>query len=287
MNIQHVIRTFILFGFAALIAKLHLTGDLGKYINVKYSTISLIALAILSLLFVVQLTRIKKSSSREHPDHDCGPSCDHSDLHRWSIKGVLAYLLLLSPILSGFILPPKTLDASMAAKKGVLMQTAGSMPSPSFPDTQAVDPSFSEEEPSILYFDDLYTESLDRMLQQPTIVFNDFDYVEYADTISFHPYEFIGKEVEMTGFVYREEGMAFSQLVIARFIITHCIADAGVIGFLAEWEGADTVQEDSWVKVKGTIEVTQYGDYELPFIQVSEWEIVEPPADPYVYPKLN
>ncbi|WP_134701482.1 TIGR03943 family protein [Ammoniphilus sp. YIM 78166] len=283
MNSQQLLRAGILLGFALLIGQMHWTGEIAKYINIKYSAMSLIACALLFLLFLAQLGRIRNTQQTQH-DHHCGAGCDHHHL-RWSFKGGLAYAILSIPLITGFLLPAKTLDAAMASKKGVMIQS----PSP-----KASAASMEEEHPipvsredQLVYLDDLYEDSLNVLIQQPEIIFNDFDFVEYADTISFYPREFIGKTVELSGFVYKEEGMDPSQLVVARFIITHCLADAGVIGFMAEWEDAETLQEDTWVRVKGTLDITQYGDFELPKLKVEEWEMVGMPADPYVYPKLK
>lgn len=259
-----------------------------QYLLILYSAISLIACVLLSFLFLVQVGRIW-NQKKELDHHHCSPDCSHTDPYRWSAKGGLAYVILLTPVLAGFLLPPKTLDASMAEKKGVLMQSAISSPSAPAMDgaSQETDHTPPMESIDPVYLEDLYEESLNRLVHKPTIVFNDFDFVEYADTISFYPQEFVGKNIELTGFVYKEEGMTSSQLVVARFIITHCLADAGVIGFLAEWDEAEKLKEDTWINVKGTLEVSSYGDYELPLLKVTEWEEVEMPADPYVYPKLN
>lgn len=282
LSSQQLLRAGILLGFALFIGRLHWTGDIAKYINIKYSAISLIACVILFLLFVAQLGRIR-NARYEDQDHQCGSGCNHSHHLRWSFKGILAYVILLVPVLTGFLLPVKTLDAAMASKKGVMIQSPKA--SSTVPNEEHTIPEPREED--LVYLDDLYESSLNHLIQQPEIVFNDFDFVEYADTISFYPQEFIGKKVELSGFVYREEGMDPTQVVVARFIITHCLADAGVIGFMADWEDAQKLEQDTWVRVKGTLDVTQYGEFELPLLKVEEWEKVSVPADPYVYPKLK
>ncbi len=69
---------------------------------------------------------------------------------------------------------------------------------------------------------------------------------------------FNGRKITLNGFVYREQDFASNQLVIGRFLITHCIADAGLIGFLAEFDQEMTVSEDTWMEVTGTIRLTEY-----------------------------
>ncbi len=284
LNSQQLLRAGILLGFALLIGRLHWTGELAKYINIKYSAMSLIACVLLFLLFFAQLGRIRPVDQTQH-DHSCSSGCQHHHHLRWSLKGGLAYVILSIPLVTGFVLPAKTLDAAMASKKGVMIQSPS--PKVSAAPMEEEHPLPESREHNFVYLDDLYENSLNELIQQPEIIFNDFDFVEYADTISFYPREFIGKKVELSGFVYKEEGMDPSQLVVARFIITHCLADAGVIGFLAEWEDAEKLEEDTWIRVKGTLDITQYGEFELPKLHVEEWEKISMPADPYVYPKLN
>ncbi|WP_120119243.1 hypothetical protein [Bacillus terrae] len=47
---------------------------------------------------------------------------------------------------------------------------------------------------------------------------------------------FVGKEVEITGFVYKEPEFKENQLVIARFGISCCYADALVYCIFRRWK---------------------------------------------------
>jgi putative membrane protein len=51
-------------------------------------------------------------------------------------------------------------------------------------------------------------------------------YASYYEIISMNPKAYIGKRIKSSGFVYKEEGFDSNQLVVSRFIITQCIADA-------------------------------------------------------------
>ncbi len=69
----------------------------------------------------------------------------------------------------------------------------------------------------------------------------------------------------------KEVGISFTeyiQLVISRFLITHCVADASIVGFLTEFPEAPTLTEDTWLEVVGTIGQTTYEGASLPVIHI-------------------
>ncbi|MDE1455968.1 TIGR03943 family protein, partial [Bacillus paralicheniformis] len=74
------------------------------------------------------------------------------------------------------------------------------------------------------------------------------------------------------------------QLVLSRFMITHCIADASLIGFLAEWSGAEQLQPDTWIELEGTLGKASYNGAVIPIIRTKRWKEISEPKQPYVYP---
>ncbi|WP_391559578.1 TIGR03943 family putative permease subunit [Robertmurraya sp.] len=302
---QQLLRAFILLGFAGFIFKLHYTGDIGKYINTKYVGFSQVASVLLVFLFFIQLQRIWVPKEKlHHHNHECdhGHGCehDHGFSSGWSMKPLFSYLILVIPLLTGFVLPAKTLDADMASKKGLLLSSPAtgekssretSTPIPqeqisimANDSTGNSQGSSEQNDTSIVYFDDLYDEKIKELMSQPIIKMTDKNFVSYSDTITLYPEKFKGKQIEMTGFVYKEEGMQSKELVVSRFIITHCVADAGVIGFLADMDDAKQLNKDTWIQIQGILDVGSYGDMEMPVIKVTSWKKVNAPADPYVYP---
>jgi putative membrane protein len=102
-----------------------------------------------------------------------------------------------------------------------------------------------------------------------------------------NPTDFEGRKVKVSGFVYKEEGLQVNQLVLGRFLITHCIADASIIGLLTEFKQASEFEQDTWLEIEGTLEVTTYNGVELPLIKADKWTVIEEPAEPYIYPILT
>lgn len=125
-NIQQALKAIILFLFAAVIIRYHVTGEIDKLINRDYEVLSKTAAVIFLFLFVMQLQRLfSKGGEGYHHDHDhheCNQGCDHKHLDdQKQMWKVISYLILVLPLVTGFMIPPKILDASIAEKKGVFI----------------------------------------------------------------------------------------------------------------------------------------------------------------------
>ncbi|AOM81831.1 TIGR03943 family putative permease subunit [Salisediminibacterium beveridgei] len=119
------IQGIILLGFALLMLSLILTGNIVYYIAPTMMPFIYFALAVFTLLGVVQVLRGTRNPAGEGHEHDHNCSCDHDH----EIKGppvvkALIYSIFILPILFGFTLPDQSLDSSIAANRGI--QFAGS-----------------------------------------------------------------------------------------------------------------------------------------------------------------
>jgi len=92
----------------------------------------------------------------------------------------------------------------------------------------------------------------------------------------------IGKTVTTKGFVYREKEFMQNQIIVARFGITCCVADASVYGMMAKGDVA-ALPKDKWVQVTGKIEETQYNGEDIPVIKIEQLSKITPPKQPYVF----
>lgn len=316
IHFQQALRSLILLAFCGLIFQLHYTGDITKYINPKYVRLSQSASILFLFLFFIQITRIW-TFNRENVvhEHHQGQDCCHHDVDTCShhhdhgdtpftVKKLLSYSIILFPLLTGFFLPAKTLDASIAEKKGGLAilgnqkQEVSSSTGSDESDFDLEDYSFEEEleEAGELEHDLSVNEEVEEISNEEfeqlkkdlysasAIKMDDKVFSLYYEEISKDIDKFIGREIEFQGFIYKEEGLASNQLVISRFLITHCVADASMIGFLSELEEAPDLYDNMWVKVSGVIDKAAYNGTEMPMIKIKEWKEIEEPFIPYLYP---
>ena len=159
-----------------------------------------------------------------------------------------------------------------------------------FAESEIEDGSFIEDNaiPGLEYQNMMSKKEYDQLIknlsQNETIVMNDSVFAAYYDEISYEIQKYKGKQIELTGFVYKEEGLKENQLVLSRFMLTHCVADASIIGFVSEIPEATTIDEDTWIQATGVLDVTTFDGIELPMIKVTDWKIVDELTEPYLYP---
>ncbi|MEH7584201.1 TIGR03943 family protein, partial [Priestia megaterium] len=225
------------------------------------------------------------------------------------IRTVLIYSLFLLPIMTGFLFSNHTLDSSVAVKRGLSFSVTKLDTQQQTEDDKNIEATNSELEKDT---NDLLSGISDetpknvptrhqnslaakvapkgfykilekKLLEQPKISTNDTDYIPVMNIIENNTDQFIGKKIEVNGFVYREKGFKDNQFVVARFGISCCAADASVYGLLSTLENASTLKKDTWVHIKGIIQKTTYNEENVPYIQVQQIESIDQPDNPYVY----
>ena len=304
-HFQQAVRALILLAFSAMLIKLHITGDMTKYINPKYEMLSQLAALLFLILFLIQTTRIwsTNDSSHHHCDHH-DHSCSHDHGYTsFNPKKLISYVIIVIPLITGFFLPPKVLDSAIASKKGGMAILSNQQQNAQGSTNSLTDPTEDsylgiekesdsnvqlEDHPTIDDSDSITNEEYDQLIQKleqsANIQMDDYVYNAYYEEISKDLNKYIGRTIELKGFVYKEDGFSQDQLVISRFLITHCVADASIIGFLTEFSEASTLEMDTWIEAEGVIEMTTYNGSELPIIKITNWSKTSEPEEPYLYP---
>jgi putative membrane protein len=275
-----MLRTLILIGLTYLFMHLHASGDISKYINMKYSYISYSAIYILGLFTFLSIYFYLKEDQHDH--NQCGDDCGHShEENTWWKKG-LTYGIFIFPIMTGLFLPVATLDSNIVEKKGFYF--------PVYDDNDSnSNQQFLQPDTSVYYgqddYGDLMDKSLMQLLKKDTLELNENNYLTDLETIYNYPGQFMGKEVKITGFSYRTDELAENQKFLFRFGIIHCVADSGVFGMLVELPEGVNPKNDEWLTVSGKLETIYYQPFKktIPYLKVTSWETISSPQDPYVY----
>ncbi|OBZ09410.1 TIGR03943 family protein [Bacillus sp. FJAT-26390] len=298
---HHLIRAAILTGFAMFIVYLDRTGEMILYIAprmelyVKLSAIGLYAAAIYQVYAALQ-----KRLGNQVPDCDC----EHE--HSPSLfKNIMIYGLFIFPLLLGFLVPTGTLGSALAAKKGVSLSgnssieraAAPSSPSPAIHEAESTPPpSAVQKNPNTgssetLFPSDEYTADHaaygKKLYKQPLISVPEKQFIETLTTLDLYLEAFIGKEIEITGFVYREEDMGKDRFAVSRFAMSCCSADALPYGLMIIWPKAMDYADDGWVSVRGEFTTSTYLDNEIIALEAVKLTRIKAPESPYVYPDLD
>lgn len=268
-----MIRFLILAGYFEITMYLQLTGKLNQYINLHYSYLAYLSMVLSFILAVVQLIVWMKQIKV------------HSHLRTFSAK-LGSVLLLLIPLLVGFLFPTVTLDSTTVSAKGFHFPLAEGS-STAIQQEEGTSSQYLKPDTSTYFTKGAYEKEMraaaKKYVNQATIQITSENYMEVMEVIYDYPDEFVGKNLEFTGFVYNDPSDSKSQFLF-RFGIIHCIADSGVYGLLTT--GQDQAYPDNtWIHAKGKLTLHYHKNLgqSLPTLEVQSFDQVEKPDNPYVY----
>lgn len=110
------------------------------------------------------------------------------------------------------------------------------------------------------------------------------NFVFSLDEILDNPDKYDGKEIEISGFVYRDNSLKENEFIIGRFMMVCCAADMQIAGITCDNNNLQSYDNDTWVKIKGIIKKdTREGEVD-PVIVLEHIEKDMSPDTSYVYP---
>jgi uncharacterized repeat protein (TIGR03943 family) len=285
-------------------------------IYVKLSAIALIILAVYQVYLAWQSVSGNQAEA-------CG--CEHPpSTSLW--RNMITYSLFIVPLALGFILPDTLLGSTYAANKGVTLSSsatvkqktaqgnggtvtgtnptptptspqAGFIPAPSSssppstPSTNNASTAIADAELKALFKSDPYTEDhaklAMKLYKKDLIQVPDDGFIETVNSVDIFLEPFIGKKIQLSGFVFRDEDMKPEQFVVARMAMSCCSADVYPFGIMAEAAIGKSLSNDTWVQVTGTIKQTNYRKNDIMMIAAEKIERVATPKNTYVYPNYE
>ncbi|MFC4799231.1 TIGR03943 family putative permease subunit [Neobacillus sp. GCM10023253] len=282
-------RVVILLLFTNLFFYLHLSGNISKYINMKYSFLSYSMIYALFFLTIVEGIRWylkEKKSEIELECHECHH--DHSHDHKKpsfgkKLKRTVSYTMIVLPALTGVFLPVATLDSQLVNAKGFSFPTLEDG-ADRYGMHQILNPDMSKFMGQDA-FTDLVKKEFKSYKGNDHITLTDEDYLKGLEVIYNFSGEFVGKTMTMKGFSYNGPGLNGNQIFLFRFGIIHCIADSGVFGMMIQFPENVHIPNDQWYEVTGTMDTMYYQPFKMkiPILKVTDYKIISQPKDAYVY----
>ncbi|WIY62795.1 TIGR03943 family putative permease subunit [Bacillus arachidis] len=274
------IRGIILLGFAMLLFKLLVTGNIDYFVAPKMIKFIYFAFFLSLILGCLQVW-----NGNEEKKRGCN-CCKNHTVPKSKIGICMLYAIFLIPIVSAFLFSNVTLDGSVAAKRG-MNQSAGAKQQSKSSDWRELLVDQEEEPIQNLPTQKQSQKELEKnILKQNTIQVDNQNYIQTMDVIGQDVLGFKGKKITFTGFVYHDKEVKEDKVVVARYGITCCVADAAVWGMIVSGNEINTLPEETWVKVTGILDETTYKGVLFPLVKVSKVEKMEKPKDPYVYDAL-
>ncbi|MDQ0914172.1 TIGR03943 family protein [Paenibacillus sp. V4I5] len=322
ISYHYFFRTLILLGFSSYIVILTKTDALQYYIAPRMMIYVKTASVILYIIACFQ----GYMALRAYWGKPVACECEQP-VSRSTLRNTVAYGLLVLPLLIGFLLPNTALSSAMVVAKGMNLSAAkssiakqntdlitdngsstgvnasnqGTAPSTVPPVNSSPAPASSTETPTIansdaelqkmFHVDNEWDEDFSKigmiLYKKDTIVVKPEIYMEILSSIDLFKNNFIGKKIELTGFVYREDNMSKSQFVVGRFAVSCCSADATPYGVMIDFPTAQSYPKDTWVKVTGTIQNGSYNGNDIFIIKATQIEKTPTPDSPYIYPNFE
>ncbi|MBS4215231.1 MULTISPECIES: TIGR03943 family putative permease subunit [Neobacillus] len=286
-------RVVILLLFTNLFFYLHLSGNISKYINMKYSFLSYSMIYALFFLTIVEGIRWYLKEKKSEKQLEC-VECHHDHAHEHDhdhkkpsfgkkLKRTVSYTMIILPALTGVFLPVATLDSQLVNAKGFSFPTLEDG-ADRYGMHQILNPDMSK-----FMGQDAFTELVKKEFKSykgnDHITLTDEDYLKGLEVIYNYSGEFVGKTVTMKGFSYNGPGLNGNQIFLFRFGIIHCIADSGVFGMMIQFPENVHIPNDQWYEVTGTVDTMYYQPFKMkiPILKVTDYKIIEQPKDAYVY----
>ena len=109
------------------------------------------------------------------------------------------------------------------------------------------------------------------------------NYTNVLKTVHENIDDYIGININFTGYVYRLLDFNENQFVLARDMVISSDLQTVVVGFLCECDDIKNFEDNTWVEVTGKIEK---GDYhgDIPIVKITEIKNASKPNEEMVYP---
>jgi uncharacterized repeat protein (TIGR03943 family) len=251
-----LLQVAILFGLGFYLLGQITTGKLLWYINVRFAALTLMGMLSLFLLGGNSVDRMRRArrSPESHADHahSAEQHHDHAHVEHEHNASPANLFWLAIPLIIGLLFPARPLGASAAAYKGITLSgplAAGG--------SQLAELSPAPDQRTVLDWIRLFN---------------------FEEDLSPR----LGEPANVIGFVYLDPRLPQGQFLVARFTVSCCVADAFAIGMAVDWPEA--LPADTWVNVRGPVEVLTIQGQRLPLIRAESVTIVSAPDQPYLFP---
>lgn len=285
-NINTCLKILLLLGFASFYLFTVFSGSVKQYVHpriIPYIIFAAIVMVLIAILLVGEL--LKKQ---------------HMKTKSWTL------LFFIIPLLMGFALPPKTFDSSTKATGSLELSSStiyatdktSSKPVVEQDQTPVEKPVETNGADDIIEGNEI-DDSLDNSsnnissdscndiinIDNDIIVMDDTNYYKYLTEIYENLDKYKDTKIEVIGFVFKDnKEFKDNEFVPARLLMVCCAADMVPIGFLCQYDDTVQLEKDSWVKVTGTLDSTEFEGNKIPIINATTVQQVDEPEDAYIYP---
>ena len=269
-NIDAVIRIIILVGFALFFFLTIQTGQVLKYVhprNLPFMKFAIVVMVLISFFLIPEVFKPKRIKVSSTP-----------------------LLFFVLPLIMAFLLPAQSFDSGSISYEDLKIEGNSVNIGNSEIKTEYSDESEYMEDIYIDEYSDTENKNIidtnrnELQLINETIIMDSDNYVRWIQELYENIENYNGKEIQVTGFVFKDEQFDDNEFVPARMMMVCCAADMQPIGLLCRYENATELKSDIWIRVHGTIVKGEFKGSVIPVIKAEKVENTEKPEFDYVYP---
>lgn len=112
------------------------------------------------------------------------------------------------------------------------------------------------------------------------LVLNSDNYSRLFQQLMQNPSSYKGEKIQTEGFIYKQKNFKNNEFVIAREVMTCCVADIQIAGPMCQYDKTVDLKENDWFRIEGTIDIKD----NMPIIKVEKLISVTKPKSEYIYP---
>ena len=121
-----------------------------------------------------------------------------------------------------------------------------------------------------------YSVIMDDNIKAETLIINEYNPMVLED-VRINPEKYVGRKLEISGFVCKESYLKENQFIIGRIIMNCCAADSKVVGIIGEYDKDYDLNENDEIIVKGIIGSSTIKDdnnisHRIPIIVIEKLE---------------
>jgi len=275
LNIENIIKILILLGFSLFYFRIIVTNEIIKYVHpriVPFVVLGMIAMVIIALFLI-------KDSF-------------HSKKKKFKIKN---YIIFIIPLIMIFFMQSTSAESTTITSSDINVNTGSNITSNSNLNNVSTNNTNQDNNSNNGLTFDLYggktetngqgtSDKKELDIKDNVINVNSKNFVFSLDEILDNPDKYVGQEIEITGFVYKDKTLKENEFVVGRFIMVCCAADLQIAGLGCEGTNLEAYPNDTWIKIKGKIKNDTSDGTADPVIVVEHMEKDLNPDTSYVYP---
>lgn len=244
INISQLLNVFVVLGFSLFLIRIINDGKVLMYVHPRIVPYLKLAAYLMLVICPFMLKNMTAKKARAF------------DSRQYIIVG---FALLLA-----FTVPPAIMSTSSSANKLRLSVSPGTAAN-----TKAVNAESSGG-------NEAGTSSL--------LVIDSENYVDKFYDMGEDMDDYIGRKIQISGFVYEDDKMKDNEFVIGRYCMSCCTADLSLTGFLIDYGQAGGLKRNGWYSITGIMGKGSYDGQVVPEIKALEVQKIQKPEYEYVYP---